>query len=204
MEPNDGARNTSNAVGPADLAAPFAPPAHLVEPDRRDRPDQGEAGGEREEQWQQLVAEHEAGENQADQRIDDAEKRDVAAEGSEIVDAAGQCVAEIGDRNAADHRRCQIFPVLSMSGAHPLYRHAGLPDLVHSPFDRIADMHLPCLPNRWFEGPQRGRRRIPATICDPSSQNVCPPTRAGKPPMRQIDRKGARLLYIAKPGSGRR
>ena len=77
-----GRAHHAESVRPADVVALLAPPAHLVEADRRDRSDQREAGREREDQRQHLVAEREARQDQADQRINDAKEDDVGPVGA--------------------------------------------------------------------------------------------------------------------------
>src|SRR6266851_10368412 len=89
-------------IDPADMVALLAAAAHLVEADPGDRADQGEAGGERKEQRQHAIAESQPAEGEADEWVEQAKKDDVGAIGGEIIDAACQGGAQIGEADAAD------------------------------------------------------------------------------------------------------
>src|SRR5258707_10035109 len=79
----------------------FALPAHFIETDRREWSDQGEAGGQWEEQRQQLVMKGNSGENQAGNGIDDAEKDDIGPIGGKIFENFKNDPLEIGEVNPA-------------------------------------------------------------------------------------------------------
>ena len=89
-------------VPPRHVQAELAPPAHLVQADRRERADQREAGRERKQQRQHVVAEHQARQHEADHRIDQAEKHRVARHREEIVEAARERVLQVGQSDFAD------------------------------------------------------------------------------------------------------
>ena len=71
---------------------------------RGERADQREAGRERKQQRQHVVAEHQAREHEADHRIDQAEKHRVARHREEIVEAARERVLQIRESDFADLR----------------------------------------------------------------------------------------------------
>ena len=84
------------------LLAGLAPPAQFVEPERGQRPDQGEAGHQRIEQRQHRVAEGQPRGEQADHRIDGAQEHGVRRHGVEVVGAFGQRLLQVVDADAAD------------------------------------------------------------------------------------------------------
>jgi hypothetical protein len=82
----------------------FTPPAQFIESDRGERTDQGETGDQRKRQRHHGVAERNRHEQQAEQRVNDAEKNGVARHRREVVEPKLQRVQEIRRRNMADHR----------------------------------------------------------------------------------------------------
>ncbi|MGZ3377879.1 MAG: hypothetical protein ACXU8S_14900 [Phenylobacterium sp.] len=82
----------------------LAPLAHLVEAHGGEGPDQGETGGQREDQRQQVVAEHQPRQHQAGDRIDQADEQDVVAGRAHVGHALPQGVPKIGDRELAGDR----------------------------------------------------------------------------------------------------
>src|SRR3546814_17320633 len=73
-------------VGPADLLAPLAPPAHLVQAGRGDGTEQREARCEWEQHGQHAVYGRQPGEDQSGARIDDAHEEDFRAVLDEIAE----------------------------------------------------------------------------------------------------------------------
>src|SRR5439155_13949485 len=126
---------------------------HFVHADRREWPDQRKAGGQRKQQRQHVVAESQPRQDEADQRVDDAEKDDVCAEGGEIFDPLDQGIPDLGDPDAAHRRgRYMQFASAPSGAADRLDGVTGKPELIDAPFNGISDMHCRLLPNRWFEG----------------------------------------------------
>src|SRR5581483_227168 len=75
---------------------------------------------------------------QADDRIDDADEDHVRAVCAEIVEALRQGIAEIGDGDAAHiGRRCRATHAATCRAN----RRCGEPDLIVAPFDGIANLH---------------------------------------------------------------
>ena len=74
-------------VGPVAVEAGLAAAAQFVEADRGDRTDQGKARRQREQQRQHAIAERQPDQENADQRIDQAQEDGVARHGREIVPA---------------------------------------------------------------------------------------------------------------------
>ncbi len=116
-------------------------PAHLIKPDRRHRSDQCKARSERETAAATDRSRIPAAPAPDRPRVDDGEKGDIGAESREIVEAARQRVAEIGDRDAAHRRRRRVV----RAAADALDRAAGAANLIDAPFDGISDMHF-CAP----------------------------------------------------------
>src|SRR5260221_5842037 len=138
----EGRAHDAERVGPGDGDALLAPPAHLVEADSRNRADEREAGSDREEQRQHLIAHDQPRQEQADNRIDDAEEDDIGPRYAEIVETPRKDIAEIGDDDAADRqRRMPIRRSAAYGATCPDHGNTGEPDLIVAPFDGIADLH---------------------------------------------------------------
>ena len=105
MPSMDGDRHTPNASFHDTSTTEFPLPAQFIEADGGKGADQGEAGGQRKQQGQQVVAHRQSGPHQADDRIDDAEKHHMGRERREVVGALGQRAHEIAHSDLADHRK---------------------------------------------------------------------------------------------------
>ena len=152
-------------LAPSRFAGLLAPSAHLIKADRGERPDQREAGGQREQQRQHVIAEGEPRQHQAGQRVDDAEKRDIGAERREIVEPAPQRIPDVGGSDLPHRRgRCVEAARLAAGAADRLDGMAGKPQLIHAPFNGISDMHRRILPNR-----VRGPRAAWWPTCNPAA-----------------------------------
>ena len=140
IAPKAGDRTTAKAVGPARLLAALAPPAHLVEPDRRHRADEGEARHHRKHQRQQVAVEGHPHQQDADHRIEQRQEGDVAAAGGEVLDALAQDLAQVADGevpNAGDLDRGPVA-VADPAGDGPDVPPGGA-DLLRAPGQRISD-----------------------------------------------------------------
>ena len=84
------------------IEAGLAPPAQFVEADRRERPDQREAGGNREGERQHRIAGNERDQAQSDERIEHAEEQGVARHSRKIVEAARQRLQYVARSYASD------------------------------------------------------------------------------------------------------
>ncbi len=80
----------------------FALPAQLVETERRQRSDQRKARDQRIEQRHQALTEGHGRRQQPDHRVDEAKEHGVSWHRPEIVDAAGQCVANVRQFDVTD------------------------------------------------------------------------------------------------------
>ncbi len=93
----------TKAVSQEDLLPRLPPPADLIEPDRRDRPEQAESPATSGQQQRQQVAAREgARRHQADDRVEHAEEHQLGRDGEEIVPAP---VASACRRSAVPMRR---------------------------------------------------------------------------------------------------
>src|SRR5262245_16257262 len=90
---------------PGGIKTLLAPPAQFVKTNRREGTNQGEAGHEREEKRQKRVSGDESGEEDADNRIDEAEKHDMTRLLPEIVKTPGQGIFEVRHCDFADTER---------------------------------------------------------------------------------------------------
>ena len=80
----------------------FAAPAQFIETDRGERSDQGKTCRNRECQWQERIVQGQVDQQNSEQGINHAQKNGVAGHCGKIVNAAGQCITEIGQRDAAN------------------------------------------------------------------------------------------------------
>src|SRR5205085_12190832 len=80
-------------------------------------------------------------------RIDNAEKHDIGAEGREIVEPALECVADVGEPDLAHRGRRGKRAGMPRR----LDGMTGHPELIHGPFDGISDMHVASSPT-WVRG----------------------------------------------------
>src|SRR6516164_840167 len=131
-------------VGPGDVTALLAAAAYFVETDRRERADEGEPGGEREQEWQHSIAEHQPRQNEADDRVDDTEEDDVGPVSSEVIETSGENLPQIGYTNAADLRERSLdilFGPDTGSASGPDDQTRKL-DLICCPLDGVSDRHV--------------------------------------------------------------
>src|SRR5262249_46577748 len=89
-------------VLPGNRTALLAAAAELVEADGRERPDQRKAGGEREQQRQDVVAERQPRQQKSDDWIEQAEEYRVARHGREVGEAPSERVFEVSQTDLAD------------------------------------------------------------------------------------------------------
>ena len=129
-------------VRPAHRKAMLAPAAHFIEADGGDRPEQRETGGEREKERQHVGAERQPRQDQADQRIDQAQQNDVGAAFREVGEPARQRVPEIGHFDPPHGRRRGIARLLGAMDetAGLLDGMPGELELIEGPFNGIADI----------------------------------------------------------------
>src|SRR5581483_11163669 len=139
------ARRAQHAEGiePGDASALLAPAAHFVKADGRGRADQGEASGEREDEWQHVVAEGEPQQCDAGQRIDEAKEDDVGSIGRKIVEALEQNAPQVGNVDAANRQRGRLCLLAAEEGSWKRpYRKGDMGDLAPSPLDGVTNMVL--------------------------------------------------------------
>ena len=86
------------------LFAALAAAAEFIETERRERAEQGKAGGQRKQQRQHRIAEHRARQHQAEHRIDHAEDDGVARHRLEILPAEPQRLVQVGQADGSDDR----------------------------------------------------------------------------------------------------
>src|SRR5207302_8994475 len=91
----------------------FTQPAQFVEADGCEGADQCEACHQWKEQRQHVIAEGEASQKNADERIDDREEDDMSRHGGEIGDAFRHCVRQIRKPDLADDRLGRALTRLS-------------------------------------------------------------------------------------------
>ena len=150
----------AEGIAPADRRTLLAAPAHLVEADRGNRTEQREARNQREQQRNEIVVERRPSEDQTGQRVDQAQEDHVATAGGEVLPALGQRVAQIRDVDLAHDRQSLVMRRLASTQgiAGMADRGTGGPELVHAPFDGIADM-VPITHGGYLRYPGRGARR---------------------------------------------
>ena len=83
--------------------AEFAPIAQFIESERRKRPDQGKAGGDRKQHRQDRVAEHHPPQQNSDHGIDYAKDNGVARYRLEVFPAQPQRIEKVGEADVTDH-----------------------------------------------------------------------------------------------------
>src|SRR5215472_13305941 len=128
------------------MATLLAPPAHLVETDRRKRADQGETRGEREQQRQHSIAKRQPSKHKTNQGIDNAEKDDVGTVSREVIKASGQNIRKIGYPDPPDFRPrwLQFLFNPDPGAARRSDDRARKLDLIGCPLDGVPDRHV-CL-----------------------------------------------------------
>ncbi len=117
----------------------FTPAADLIKPNGGDGSDQGEAGDHRHDQGQQVVAEGQHRQQQAGDRIDNADEQDVDAHGAQIAHALAQGVPHVARLQAADCHRRAVGPGMRAGGVGLKVGHSRT-QLFQGVFERIADM----------------------------------------------------------------
>ena len=143
-DPAEG-RRTDHAerVGPGRVGPHLAPPAHLIQPHRRQRPDERKAGRKGEQQRQHVVAGCEARQDHADDGIGDAQEHHVGPVGPEVLDPLAQGVQQVGHPDPADLGRRQGAGRLGpgrIAWGRPEGGASG-PDVFDTPLDGVADGH---------------------------------------------------------------
>ena len=81
----------------------FAPIAQFIKSKRREWPDEGKAGGDRNQHRQDRVAEHHSPQQNSDYGIDNAKDDGVAGNRLEVFPAQPQGVKKVGETDVADH-----------------------------------------------------------------------------------------------------
>src|SRR3954467_8316377 len=117
---------------PGRFESHFAAPAHLVEPDGGEWPNEREAGGKRIEKRHYIVAEGEPGKQDTNNRIDQADEDCMRRHCAKIVHASAQGVVEIIGPEAANRRKggCLIGEPYADRRDHILLRLGVPPELL--------------------------------------------------------------------------
>ena len=102
----------------------LAPPAQLVDSDRRDWANQREAARQRIKQRQDFIAKDQPRQHKADQRINDAQEYGMRRHRVEIIKALGQGVPEVGNAYAPN---CDARRVCACTEQNVGMRHDCLP-----------------------------------------------------------------------------
>src|SRR5271165_5106660 len=156
----------AECVRPTDIQPLLSPPAHFVEPDRRERANQREAGGQREQKRQHLVTKRQSRQDETEDGIDGAQKDDVGSIFSQLNETCANNVPKIMHPNLANGWRwsMQVLPRVTSDMADRFQKTGGEPKLLHPPLNGVAYVHE-TLPNLFFRG---GRRSPVAGRPDPA------------------------------------
>ena len=105
---------------PGGIHAELAPAADLVKPDRRERAEQGKAGGQRKQHRQRIGAGRPGGQDHADQRVHDDDEDQMRRLLHEVVKAGTQAIVEVADFDAAHVRigRCAMSASIYVKFRH--------------------------------------------------------------------------------------
>ena len=140
-------------VRPGHLEPLFAPPAHFIEADGGDRSDQGKARNQREDQRQHVVAKSELAENEAGERIDQADEDHIGPVLAKVLEPLGQGIPEVREFDMANGRCGRVeFPRRTMKRVLE-FADAMRGDLddIHAPFHGISASACFSLPSLFRE-----------------------------------------------------
>ena len=125
-------------------AALLTPSAHFVKPDCRNRADKCEAGCERKQERQHVVAESQPQQHDARERVDEAKEDNVRSIRREIVEAFNQRVPEVGglDPTNSGHRGVLALLAPAQRATQRSHGQSRKRELTPTPLDGVSDMVL--------------------------------------------------------------